>query len=648
MAQDDEDEAVLQAQMQLAELQRQWNARLALRESNSPENVASVRSQLASLKLKSDIKRSSAFVKKLRLLSESNADSLLRDAAELNLTRYVSECVAALADAPLKLADLPAAVKVASLLHQRYGDFSPGMENALVGNFESSYTSDDKSKMLKRRLILRLLCELYLARVLDDVQIIAHIVQRVAKREQPGSTKQRGGGGKGNMSVGSSSGGASQQFEVPLLVSFAKSAGVEFLGVQPKKYKELETLLEGSDELKTFMESQYALVPKAVQQECLTCFLEAYEMICKFYLAQHAMFLKLDARNEKEEANRGEVTEEHVQELKNAKLLFEKLQTSVNSLADALDREVPPLPVEEKDDGSGRGGILVWEGGEGGGRELSGDGPFDDEATRSFYEDLPDLLELVPAVVLGLTEADVAELKKKKAAAAEAADEEIEAEVDEEVEVHGDDDGKEVEVNGAALEDTEADTGKEAVVGDAGDEENSSKGETDESSTAASTTVTSSGNATSSYHHQLDTYFASLEDLVNRDRCDKAAVEFCYRNSKSTRTRLIKTLYAVPRTHLELLSHYARLVATLQSVLKEDIGGELVSMLVGEFHGLIKRRNQFRLESKIKNIRFLAELVKFRIYSAPDAMAGKYYLRNGIEGSAEGDKGKSDANEVDL
>ncbi|ETI54982.1 hypothetical protein L914_02191 [Phytophthora nicotianae] len=597
MARDDEDDdAQAQALSQLHELQRQSEARSALRSANSAANVADVRAKLATLKLKSDIKRSSAFVKKLRVLSEANADSLLRDAAELNLTRYVSECVAALADAPLKAADLPAAVKVASLLHQRYEDFAPGMVRALVSSFEASYASEDKSKMLKRRLILRLLCELYLAGVFDDVQVIAHIIQRVAKREQPGAKK-----GRGNMSTSGSNTG-SQQLEVPLLVSFAKSVGVDFLGVQPKKFKELEKILEGNEEFEKFLESQTPVVPQNVQQECLSCYLEAYEMICKFYLAQHATFLKLDARNEKEEANRGEVTEEHVQELKNAKLLFEKLQTSVNSLADALDRDVPPLPVEEKDDGSGNGSILVWEGGDGAGRELSRDGPFDDEATRSFYEDLPDLLELVPAVVLGLTEADVAELKKKKETAA-AAEEEAETEIEEEVLTNADDDGKD-DADDTTLEDLET---KDSTVIHPEEEESKAKEDTSDASADTSSTPSNS------YHHQLDAYFASLEDLVNRDRCDKAAVEFCYRNSKATRSRLVKTLYAVPRTHLELLAHYARLVATLQSVLKEDIGGELVSMLVGEFHGLIKRRNQFRLESKIKNIRFIAELVKFRI-----------------------------------
>ncbi|OWZ09457.1 LOW QUALITY PROTEIN: Regulator of nonsense transcripts 2 [Phytophthora megakarya] len=600
MAEDD-----VQALTQLRDLQRQSDVRAALRDANCAANVALVRAQLSSLKLKSDIKRSSAFVKKLRLLSEANADSLLRDAVELNLTRYVSECVAALADAPLKAADLGAAVKVSSLLHQRYEDFAPGMERALVGSFEASYASDDKSKMLKRRLLLRLLCELFLAGVLEDVQVSAHIIQRVARREQPGVRK-----GKGNMSM--SAGASSQQLEVPLLVSFAKSVGVDFLGVQPKKYKELEKQLQANEEFQKFADSQTQVVPTSVQSECLSCYVEAYDMICKFYLAQHATFLKLDVRNEKEEANRGEVTEEHVQELKSAKFLFEKLQTSVNSLADALDREVPLLPVEEKDDGSVAGfssGKIVWEGGEGGGRDLSRDGPFDDEATRSFYEDLPDLLELVPAVVLGLTETDVAELKKKKVAAAD--DEaETETEIEDDVEANADDEGKESgDPNDTTLEDLEADAAKDFAVDDA-DDENKTKEDVSNSST--STAAQSSG-ATNSYHHQLDAYFASLEDLVNRDRCDKAAVEFCYRNSKATRSRLVKTLYAVPRTHLELLSHYARLVATLQSVLKEDIGGELVEMLVGEFHGLIKRRNQFRLESKIKNIRFLAELVKFRI-----------------------------------
>ncbi len=46
--------------------------------------------------------------------------------------QYVSEAVAALCEAPLRLSDVPAAVAVCSLLHQRYTDFGAQMGPALA------------------------------------------------------------------------------------------------------------------------------------------------------------------------------------------------------------------------------------------------------------------------------------------------------------------------------------------------------------------------------------------------------------------------------------------------------------------------------------------------------------------------------------
>lgn len=48
------------------------------------------------------------------------------------LVQYVSEAVAALCEAPLRLSDVPAAVAVCSLLHQRYADFGAQMGPALA------------------------------------------------------------------------------------------------------------------------------------------------------------------------------------------------------------------------------------------------------------------------------------------------------------------------------------------------------------------------------------------------------------------------------------------------------------------------------------------------------------------------------------
>ncbi|TYZ60274.1 hypothetical protein PybrP1_008505 [[Pythium] brassicae (nom. inval.)] len=600
------------AQALMEELRRQLQTREQLRAQCA--EAPALRAQLASgaVKLKADIKKSGAFVKKLRMLSDATADSVLRDAAELNLTRYVSECVAALADAPLKVADVPAAVRVAALLHGRYEDFAPALARTLVAVFDASYGAEDKSKLVKRRILLRLLAELVLAGVLDDAALVVAILQRVVRREGGAPARARLKGGAAAAPA------APAQLEVPLLVSFAKAVGVEFLGVRTKRLKEAEAQL--GPELAALVDRTHALVPAALQRDALACFAEAFDTVCKFYLAQHAALSKLAARNEREEANRGEVSDPHAQELEAAKLLFDKLQTSVNALADALDRAVPPLPLDRDDGGLHGGGLLLWEA-DGSARALRADSAFGDEDTRAFYEDLPDLLVLVPAVVLGLSEADLAELKKKKEAGAAAAGggggggsvaTATAASDDLEPENDADDDGGDADDSGDVEGDVDDDDDDELTAKKGGsDSVNESE------STVSTTTVTAATVATAAtttgYNHQHDSFFSSLEDLVNRDRCDKAAVDFCYRNSKANRSRLVKTLFSVPRTHLELLPYYARLVATLQSVLKEDLGGELVALLVNEFTHHIKKRNQFRLESKVKNIRFLAELTKFKL-----------------------------------
>lgn len=59
------------------------------------------------------------------------------------------------------------------------------------------------------------------------------------------------------------------------------------------------------------------------------------------------------------------------------------------------------LKEDKDDEDAGRGSLSVWDAGTGAG---AGDyGPFGDAETRAFYEDLPDLLAMVPLSALGLT-----------------------------------------------------------------------------------------------------------------------------------------------------------------------------------------------------------------------------------------------------
>ena len=86
--------------------------KLELRELNSrcervPE--AEIKSRDSSLK------KYTAFNKKLRALSEESRASLMQEAGKLNLSKYIEEVAAAVAEAKLRMVDIPAAVQASSL-----------------------------------------------------------------------------------------------------------------------------------------------------------------------------------------------------------------------------------------------------------------------------------------------------------------------------------------------------------------------------------------------------------------------------------------------------------------------------------------------------------------------------------------------------
>lgn len=66
-------------------------------------------------------------------------------------------------------------------------------------------------------------------------------------------------------------------------------------------------------------------------------------------------------------------------------------------------------------------------------------------------------------------------------------------------------------------------------------------------------------------------------------------VDYCYLNSKTNRKKLVKALFNVPRTSLELLAYYSRMVATLATCMK-DIPSTLVQMLEDEFDALVHKK----------------------------------------------------------
>lgn len=114
-----------------------------------------------------------------------------------------------------------------------------------------------------------------------------------------------------------------------------------------------------------------------------------------------------------------------------------------------------------------------------------------------------------------------------------------------------------------------------------------------------------------------------LDDLpktINRELIDKAAVDFVTNlNTPGNRKKLVRALYTVHRNRLDLLPFYARLVAVLNPVMP-DVGTELVQDLIRGFRREVRMKNQLHIETKTKIVRFIGELVKFRVFPKSEAL----------------------------
>jgi regulator of nonsense transcripts 2 len=106
-----------------------------------------------------------------------------------------------------------------------------------------------------------------------------------------------------------------------------------------------------------------------------------------------------------------------------------------------------------------------------------------------------------------------------------------------------------------------------------------------------------------------------LLECIQKNKTDEFTVSFCYasNNSKAARKRLVTAIAKIPRSRPELAPNYARIVASLAR-LYPDMVPPLVEMLKKEFYFVIKhRKSSLHVDHKVKTIRLLSELMKFRL-----------------------------------
>lgn len=374
----------------------------------------------------------------------------------------------------------------------------------------------------------------------------------------------------------------SKHANLPLVVLFVKSFGWDILGVssianqgRQKVEADGSTNANGDAEdmssadestISSNLSADTPLVAPELQKRFKNV-LDRYLESVKVHLVKHQQAIMLQGRRNAEVyVKSGEVFEDRQASYDKQLKAQEKFLANTQILCEVLGSEMPDLKEKDAVDMVSSTGIGLVRTGEYLRGHGDGAGIWEDEEERRFYENLIDLKDRVPGILLE-------EVKKKKQ------------------------DGE--EQVGKRLDKTTS----MASSRESQDKMSSSDASEDQSTAIVNKTVGA----------KVDALLARLPELLNKEAVDQAATDFCFLNSKASRNRLIKAVQEVPKGRSDLLPPYSRLVATLGKYLP-DISHGLVSHLDEEFRSLQRRKQKdFLGQVRTGNIRYLAELTKFGV-----------------------------------
>ncbi|KAF8777511.1 Regulator of nonsense transcripts 2 like protein [Argiope bruennichi] len=539
-------------QQYIKELAEKLRLKAELRAINiNAENIRPEESFFS--KLDSSLKKNTAFIKRLRNMTEMQRDSLIKDMEGLNLTKYISEAAAAIVDAKLKMSDVSTAVQVCSLLHRRYADFSA----QLLEHWQKvlPMKKDEKiSNPSKIRVDLRFYAELVSSGIFplkEGLPLLGNLltVLTVSDREEHSN--------------------------VGIVLSFCRHCGEDYTGIVPRKYRLL------SEKYQMELPKSDFLLPD--RQKGLRCLLKEYfKSLCRHLVKDYKALENMEKQNLRILQTKGELSTDRKEKFEAAQTAFQKLLSNTEQFADIVDEDMPHLPKDEsfpqdsetttldvhnrfKDREMLDGSLSVWE----------------DDDTRSFYENLPDLKAFIPGILFKDSSQPV---PQNQTEAVEKLEEDL----------------SQLEIEESELLETETkEEVKESSKADDKDLTETLMQEMDETEEEAAATNTAN-------KVLLDHFLNSLLNCVNREMIDQAAVDFCMNlNTRPNRKKLVKALFLVPRTRLDLLF----LCFVLLKNLKPFFSGDF--FIIWERHANPRRPVSpflFRLPFPSKGFCFLVEM----------------------------------------
>jgi regulator of nonsense transcripts 2 len=501
--------------------------------------------------------------------------------------------------------EIQTGVEIVSALHQRFGPaeytsylgwligrgLSTPDKSQLKGLGQEAKEKEEKERLTRQRVLLKVVTELWLVgvlRSLDDVARPEDATARGKENAGPSAAVKTKATGKVDKNVDAEPfplevlkdllGHDKEHANLPLVVLFVKSFGWDVLGIkstiadQQKSVKAdgvISTAPEtydqsSTDEDLTAKVDDPPLTSPELHQRFKNILNRYFEDVKTHIVRDNKTINAQGRRNAEAYVKSGEIFEDRQANYDKQLKSQEKLIANAQVLCDALEnQEMPDLKEGDAPDSAVSAGIGLVKTGEYLRGQADGAGIWEDDEERRFYENLIDLKDRVPGVLLE-------DAKKKK------------PEADEQV-------GKRVEINEEVKESPE-----NPAPNTASD---------DQSTAIANKTVGA----------QVDALLARLPELQNKEQIDQAAMDFCFLNSKASRNRLIKAVQEVPKGRSDLLPSYSRLVTTLGKYMP-DISHGLVTHLDEEFRSLQRRKQKdFLGQVRTGNIRYLAELTKFGV-----------------------------------
>lgn len=552
--------------------------------------------------LDSSMKKNTAFIKRLRTaINAPSQAQFLQEIRTLSLHKYLSEIISACYEGLCKLktpGEIAAGVEIISALHQRFGpaDFTAYIAWYIGRGLATPDKShlktlpqevrdrEEKERLARQRVLLRVATELWLVGVLRSLDDVARPEEAVKSKdngklvEGPNKTRARAENADAEPFplevLKDMLGHDRDHTNLPLVVIFVKAFAWDILGSNASSAEGRKTVNEdgtttaekngdGSSAEDESSNKDPPIVSPELQQRFANILTRYFDDVKAHLLRDQNHLAAQSRKNAEAYVKSGEVFEDRQANYEKQLKVQERLIANAQVLADALGVDMPDLKEKDGSGNTGDGAIGLVKTGEYLRGQSDGAGLWEDEDERRFYENLIDLKDRVPGILLE------APSKKKP-------------DSDEQV-------GKKVEAK--------QDSGDKDAV-------ETATAESDDQSTAI---------ANKSVGAQVDAILARLPELNTKDAVDQTAMDFCFLNSKASRNRLIKAVQDIPKGRSDLLPLYSRLIATLGKYMP-DVSQGLVSYLDDEFRSLQRRKSKdFLGQVRTQNVRYLAELTKFGV-----------------------------------